>query len=467
MVRAKFHNHRVGFGVYLLLALLALALAPAAHAVDPSRVLIYVELPATVEAATELGIGTITLVGPDGSVDLTSLVPDLVSLDLAGRQTLLVNAPLPAGDYSALRLGVDRILGRVGVAEVSPEPPPEGVLIPLELHAEPGETHVLFLDWQPRAVDPDAPNHIPVFSTLPSRLPPLGALAFVTSRDAGSVILVDRLAGRVVGAIRVDDDPRDLAYGRADQFLYVALAGQDAIGVVDVLSLKLIKTVPVQFGDDPSRLLLSVDGSQLFVLSATSRTLTALTTGTLQQEFRVPVGEGPRSMAQDPATREIYVACEGEGVIQVVDPREARIVRTLSLVSSPGELVIDPIDRRLFVGSTVVRRIQYLDLAEDGRAGEQTLCGRVSSMIYQPRTRRLFAGTPGCGSISVLQPELDLEFSSIDVPDGAGLMAFDAEYRQLLVVLPESGGVALCNPNRGIVNTVVSVGGRPFGVLVP
>lgn len=467
MERSVGHNRCGLVGIYLFLGILLALPMSLAHSAEPARIMIYVELPATVEAATELDLGEILLSGPDGAIRLTTLETTLVSTELAGRQTLLVNAGIPAGSYTGLTLHIRGIRGTVGVAEVVAEPAPDGVAIPLELHAPGGEARVVFLSWEPRGIDPDQSHHQPDFGVLPSDLPPLGSLAFVTSAESGCVMLIDRLRARIVGAIRVDDDPRDMAYDRAQQFLYVALAGQDAIGVVDVMSLSLIKTVPIQLGDDPSRLLLSVDGSRLFVLSAASRTLTSFTSGSLQQESRVPLGEWPRSMAQDPRTGEIYVACEGEGLIQVVDPREGGVVRALSLVSSPGELVIDPIDRRLYVGSTVVRRIQFMDLAEEGRVGEQSVCGRVSGLAYQARSRRLFAGTPGCGSLSVLQPESDLEFAPLDLPGEAGLMAFDTEYRQLFVVLPQDGGVALCNPNRGTVETVLPVGRHPYAVLVP
>jgi len=69
--------------------------------------------------------------------------------------------------------------------------------------------------------------------------------------------------------------------------------------------------------------------------------------------------------------------------------------------------------------------------------------------------------------VAVVRPEMGLEFAALGVPDEPGRMAFDQDYRQLMVVLPKAGQLAICNPNRGLVDIVLDVAGRPHSVLVP
>ena len=108
-----------------------------------------------------------------------------------------------------------------------------------------------------------------------------------------------------------------------------------------------------------------------------------------------------------------------------------------------------------------------LSAAEDVAGGEINLCGAVFGMAYNPKTLRLYAGIPRCENLAVVRPETGIEFASLDLPSAPGLMAFDQEFRQLLVVLPRKGAVAICNPNRGLMEALVEVGERPFDVLVP
>jgi DNA-binding beta-propeller fold protein YncE len=282
-------------------------------------------------------------------------------------------------------------------------------------------------------------------------------------------MIIDRLSGRVVGARWVDDDPRGIAYSGTEQMFYVALADQDAIGVLEALSLTPINVVPLQFGDEPSRLLISTDRALLFVLSPGSRTLTGMSLRSLQQQFRLPVDQGPMSLAQDPVSGYVYVACEDAGIVQVVDPRLGSVVASLAPAPAPQEVIVDPFTRALFVGGTVQRRVYQINLSEedDIAGGEINLCGSALGLAYNPKTLRLYAGIPRCRNLAVVRPELGIEFASVPLPGEPGLMAFDQEFRQLFVVLPREGAVAIVNPNRGLVETVVDVGARPFAVVVP
>lgn len=453
----------------ILLAAIAVPRGVEASVEDSARLLVYIEAPRAVEATTTVTLEGLVLEGDESKVRLVPVRTRLISSDLAGHQQLLVNAEVPPGAWSALRLEIARIDGQVGVASVSPPPPPEGVPIALDIDIGAERTEVVFLEWRPAAVDDKAPWHAPDIRSRPVGLPPVESLALLTSGSAGSVIVVDRLSGRVVGARRVGDDPRDIVYSRVEQKFFVALAGEDAIGVIEAHSLGLINTLPLQFGDEPSRLHISADRTTLFVLNAGSRSVTAMSLASLQQLFRIPVGEGPRSIAQDPLTGFVYVACEDEGVVQVIDPRRGGVARTLTPAPAPREVIIDPLTRALFLGSSVQRRAYQvnLDEAQDLAGGEISVCAAILGMAHNRRTLKLYAGMPRCKSIAVVRPDTGIEFAPISLPAAPGLMAFDQEFRQLFVVLPRAGALAICNPNRGEVDTLVEVGERPFAVCVP
>jgi len=437
-----------------------------ALSISNPRLLIYLEVPGSA-ISTELFLEGLELVGGDGAVPLPLEWLKLVSRDLAGKQRLLASSEVPVGRYSSLHFTMTKIVGQIGVAEVHPGVPPGGVSVPVDLELQADRTTTVFLRWRPAPIDPEAEFHVPDLDTQSPVIPPLGSLAFATSGGCGSVMIINRLTSRVVGAIRVDDDPRGLAYSRNNQTLFVALADQDAIAVVDVMSLRLNKIVPLQFGDDPTRLLLSRDEATLFVVCPGSRSLTALSVWSQQQQFKLAVGETPRSVAQDPVTGYLYVACEDEGRLQIVDPVAGAITGSLTFVSAPVEVVIDEPTRLLFLGGSAQRSIRSFDLAAETSGGDQNICGPVVGLAVNPRTRRLYASIPSCRNLAVIRPDVGIEFGSISLPGSPGLMSFDQEYRQLWVVLPEQGALAVCNVNRGQLESLIELDADPFEVLVP
>lgn len=428
--------------------------------------MIYLEVPEAV-VSTELSIGDLELKSSERFLTISPKKDLLISEDLAGMQVLLASTTVPPGFYESVHFTFRKIVGQVGVAEVVPALPPNGLSIPLAREIGAGQTTTVFLRWRPAAVNPEAEYHLPQFEVFSPVTPPLGSLAFVSSGGCGSVVIVNRLTRKVVGALAVDEDPRGMAYSPNSQMLFVALAGQDAIASVDVMSLRINKIIPLQFGDDPTRLLLSPDESTLFVLSPGSRTLTGLSVWSLQQEFRLGVGDGPRSLAQDPDSGNIFVACEDEGRVQIVDPRLATITNSLTFVSAPVEVVIDEQSRLLFLGGTAQRQIRTFDLASEESGGDQNICGPIAGLAVNRRTRRLYASVPSCRNLAVIRPDVGIEFGSVDLPGRPGLMAFDRESRWLWVVLPDQGALAVCNVNRGQLESVIEVDADPYQVLVP
>lgn len=451
---------------HLALVGLVLVSANPALAADEARLLIFLEIPGS-PYDTEITLDGLELRWDEGNQSLPLKPDSLVARDLAGRQILLSSQDVSPGFYSSLHFAISKITGQVGVAEVVPASPPGGLSIPLDIQIEADQTTTIFLQWRPGAIDPEAEYHTPGIDVLIPEIPPLGSLAFVSSRGSGSVLVLNRKTSRVVSALKVDDDPRGMVYSRNNQTLYIALADQDAVAVVDVLSLRMINSVPLQFGDDPSRLLLSADESVLYVLCPGSRSLAAVTAWSLQQQFRLAVGDMPRSFAQDPNTGYIYVTCEDEGRVQIVDPGTGTISGSLALVSAPVEIVIDEQSRQLYLGGSAQRSIRSFNLASEASGGDINICGPAAGLAVNPKTRRLYCSVPSCRNLAVVRPDLGIEFGSIPLPGRPGLMAFDSEYRQLWVVLPDDGSLAVCNVNSSQVESVIDVDADPYEVLVP
>ena len=119
------------------------------------------------------------------------------------------------------------------------------------------------------------------------------------------------------------------------------------------------------------------------------------------------------------------------------------------------------------VSSGFQRTVLTLDLGTGEPQSEITMCDSAVGLAFNPRSGKLFAATPGCGSITVIQPRVDLELASVRLGGSQGLMAFDPEYRTLLVIQPGLGLVSTFNSNSQRLIQSIPVGAEPYEVLVP
>jgi len=435
---------------------------------EPGRLLVFVEVPSETPPATILDLAGIEAVGNGSAVrQVTLRHQQLDARALMGRQVLLAEMELPAGSYHVLKLHLDGVRTAVGTAPVVPGVDPAGYAVTVDMELAAGACEAVFLRWLPARESGRDQPYVPRLEVRLEPLPPLGSLALVTRRDPGMLVAVDRMAGRVVHVQRLGEDPRDVVYLPLRQKIFVALADQDALVEVDALSLRQERVIPLQFGDEPSRLALAPDGGTLHVLNVGSRSLATLNVWSLQERSRVAVGEGPRDMDVDIRSGQVYVACEDEGQVQVVDPDQGRIVATHSAVSSPVAVVFDSDLRRLYVASASQYRLFGFDLMEGADLGSQSLCGSAVDLVFEPRAHQVFAAVPGCRQVAVLRPAAGVEFAPLKLSHSPQRLAFDAEYSQFLATAPGAGIVVIGDPHSGRTLASVEVGGTPTAVVVP
>ena len=454
---------------FLLLFLGVLCAAPAisASGSEQATLFIYLEVPADYSLPTQLTVADLVLRSGDAIVPVRPERRVLIADDLAGTQVLWARASLAAGYYDSLIIELGAVTAQAGEATVEAPVRPAGYAVALDVHLHRNEAAVVNLIWQPGSAPGAGKPYDLDIQVTNHPVPPLGSLAFVTERQTGSVIIVDRLLGRVVGAVMVGPLPGGMAYSPLRQKLFVAMAGEDGIGVIDGMTLRLERIVPLSFGDDPDRLALSPDESTLYILNEGSRSLAAMATRSMQEQNRVPVGDGPRSLTVDPETGYIYVACEYEGEVQVFNPSGLTHLTSLLLTGAPVEVAIADASRELYVASSSQNRIYGIGLDDGQELGAMSLCGPARHLIFNPRSRQILAAMPTCSEVAVLRPANGLEFAPYSLPHSPGQMVFDPGFRKLLVVFDGTAALGIYDAHRGTLDSRVEVGGTPYAVVAP
>ena len=77
-------------------------------------------------------------------------------------------------------------------------------------------------------------------------------------------------------------------------------------------------------------------GGTMSVIDAATSTVTAT----------FPVGDGPHSLAMDPAAGTVYAVNAGADTVSVIDAATNTVTTTIPIPHSPAEVAVDPAGRR-------------------------------------------------------------------------------------------------------------------------
>jgi YVTN family beta-propeller protein len=166
---------------------------------------------------------------------------------------------------------------------------------------------------------------------------------YVSNEDSGEITVLDPDPGQILQHISVGKRPRGIKLALGGKLLYVALSGSpnagpgvdesklpppdrsaDGIGVVDLATFKLLRTLPS--GQDPEAFDLSPDGQTIFISNEETAEVTVLDIATARVTRRVAVGREPEGVTVSPNGKVVYVTCEGDGEVVAIDTATLRVI---------------------------------------------------------------------------------------------------------------------------------------------
>lgn len=148
---------------------------------------------------------------------------------------------------------------------------------------------------------------------------------------------------RELARVEVDwEVPSTGAFSPDGNLLYVSYRSSNRIGVFDTQSKRLLKSY--QTAEAPTGLLLSADGNELYVACPFSSPAVVQVFDALTGELKVSMGvpPSPLMLAQDPATRHLFVTTAGYNAVLEIDLAKESIVRQFSAGHQPLDLVLTP-----------------------------------------------------------------------------------------------------------------------------
>jgi YVTN family beta-propeller protein len=181
----------------------------------------------------------------------------------------------------------------------------------------------------------------------------------------------------------------------------------------------------------PVELLLSPDGSRLYVLCQGTGDVRVLSTVSGRELEVIPVGRLPRGFSFSPDGSRLFVANSWDDTVSVIDTRKGAVAATWKAGFEPSSVVEDRAGKLLFIADRIGNNITVLNAAS-GDEKETLEAGRGASYLaLSADGRRLYAThiypdpapprTPPKSEITVVDPVRAQVIDRMPLPDIAGV----------------------------------------------
>jgi len=207
----------------------------------------------------------------------------------------------------------------------------------------------------------------------------------------------------------------DIALGNSDKTLFCILAGADnsAVGVIDIATESLIKTVELPLLKEETYTAfpvgIDVDDNYAYIVQGTETKGEVVFINSLKYtlEGTVSVGVYPFGLAVTPDGKKLYVANRSSGNVSVIDIADKKVIATIEVEDGPVRVAITPDGSKAYVANRESNSVSVVDIKTDTvvttlPAGEKPLAIAISG-----DGKRAFTGNQGSCNVTVIDVETD------------------------------------------------------------
>jgi len=434
------------FGTVALFALLGAGCAALPPAYQPAlrqngEVRIYLQ-PIPQEAhRLRVEISGVSAIRNDGIVlPLQLAFEELRAKELLGVQKLFASGQLPPGSYRGIEVGIRSASLQTdeGVADLLvPDVP---LLVEREFTVTRERAQVLFLSLgDPPSVTAGF-RFTPTFSLSKPRRQLFSLLGFATNSGSNTLSVFNKFTMEVVDAIATGSGPKGVVLDRVRGWLYVALAGEDAIEVFDVKTGEIIRRVGLNFGDEPVEIGLSPDRERLVTANRGSNSASVLDARSLREIARVRLPSEPTSLVVSPTEARAYLFQPLSNSISAVDLSRGESAVTVSFDEPPMRGAMSSEGEILYVITGSSPNLLVLDSTSLGVREKIFVGGGTASIQVDPTTGLLYVGD-AFGEVAVIDASLLMPIDMFKVAGKAVYLSIGNEENSLFVVLPNSNTI--------------------------
>ena len=425
-----------------LLALLALSCAPQPPRYLPSvktegQVHVYLQpLPQEAQRLS-FSISAVSVVRENGEeMELSRLQSDLQGKDLLGVQRRLASAVLPPGVYKGLVLEIDRasVLGEEGPADLLV--PEEPLMIEEEFTVVRGTARTLFLSLDPESLIGSGFVFTPSFSLAKPRHQLRSVLGFVTNSESNLVSVFNKHTMEIVDTIATGSGPMGAVIDPRRGWVYLAVAGEDAVEAIEVNTGQVLQRLKLNFGDEPIELALSRDGATLVSANRGSNSVSIINADSLRETVRLSLSAEPTALISGSSSSRVYVIQQRSNAISSIDLARREVVATQILDDTPLRGAMSSDGGSLYVISRYSSDLLVIDAASLAERGRIYVGSGATSIKVDPKSDLIYVGNKSSG-ISVLDPPSLLPIDRFRLTGYVEFLAIDNDENALFVLLPE------------------------------
>jgi YVTN family beta-propeller protein len=231
---------------------------------------------------------------------------------------------------------------------------------------------------------------------------PDGRLLVANAGD-DTVTVYDQPANTLAATVPVGKTPRGLAVSPDGRKAWVANHGDGTLSVIDLRSLKVIKTIRQGQLEKPRSLALTPDGRRLLVTSEGSRRILQIDAlKDVVERSTTTAQPDPRAVALARGGSRAWVAHRGGDALTILDVPALKTLKTLKVGAAPEGVALSPNERFMLATLGDAGMVAVIDIARLTVATRLPAGQKPGAIVFRPRSTMALVANRGSDDVTAL-----------------------------------------------------------------
>lgn len=293
------------------------------------------------------------------------------------------------------------------------------------------------------------------------------AKVYVGLAKDNAVAVLDTGTNRVLKTIPVPPGPHGLVAAPKSHKVYVSSDGSSTVSVIDTVTDRVVNSIEV--GPTPHGLAISPDGSKVLVSVWGANQAVIIDTAIEEIVGQLPVPQ-PHNSAISPDGRTAYVGSQqqGDASLIILDLVSRTQIGKIPLDRTPRALDLSPDGKQLYftVAGVGANAVQVLDTASNRVVGQIPVGASPHHPLFTPNGHSGLVVSQGPGELEILDPMTSTVSGTVRVGKFPHWIAVSSDGRTAYVTNEGSDDVSVVDLGRRQVTATIGVGHAPRKIAI-
>ena len=244
----------------------------------------------------------------------------------------------------------------------------------------------------------------------------------------------------------------------------------DTVAFVDPGSLEILGTAPTGVG--PHEVAVERTGRYAYVANygrqSPGGSLSVIDVRARKEVEKIDLGSNcrPHGLAFSPSDQELWVTCEEDQLVIVVDPRERKVLRTIDTGQNVTHMIVlTPDGRKAFTANIGSDTVTVID-TKSGKVDQIEVGGGPEGIAITPDGKELWVAHRTDGDLSIISTRTNEILETVEAGNFPIRIKITPNGRFAMVSNAEGGDVAVFDTKSREIIKRIRIGEAPIGVLI-